>query len=189
VSAKRTYIALLRALNVGGRFVRMERLRELFASLGFERVRSYIQSGNVFFDSTESNRRALAGRIEAHLEASLGFACPVFLRTIPEIERALARDAFNGFEGTKAARPAILFVDRPLPENVALPLRSPKGDTEVLDATRGELFVIVRPFPDGRPGNPVAYVEKTFGLAATARFDSMLAKMLQAAKASAVRER
>ena len=42
------YIALLRGINVGGHVVKMERVRELFAELGFTNVRTYIQSGNVF---------------------------------------------------------------------------------------------------------------------------------------------
>ena len=43
------YIALLRGINVGGHTVRMEDLRPLFEELGLENVRTYIQSGNVFF--------------------------------------------------------------------------------------------------------------------------------------------
>ena len=48
--AHTTYIALLRGINVGGHTVKMERLRGLFGELGLERVRSYIQTGNVFFE-------------------------------------------------------------------------------------------------------------------------------------------
>jgi len=43
------YIALLRAINVGGHNVSMEKLRGLFIDLGLDNVRSYIQTGNVFF--------------------------------------------------------------------------------------------------------------------------------------------
>lgn len=42
------YIALLRGINVGGHMVKMEKLRGLFKNLGFQNVRSYIQSGNIF---------------------------------------------------------------------------------------------------------------------------------------------
>ena len=77
MAAKREYRAFLRAVNIGGRFVTMERLRALFAGLGFENVRSYIQSGNVFFETGESKREAIARKIEAHIARELGFECPV----------------------------------------------------------------------------------------------------------------
>lgn len=58
------YIALLRGVNIGGHQVKMEQLRELFRELGFSSVRSYIQTGNVFFETTDSNRAALTRKIE-----------------------------------------------------------------------------------------------------------------------------
>ena len=44
-----TYVALLRGINVGGRNVKMDRLREIFESLGFSNVETFIASGNVIF--------------------------------------------------------------------------------------------------------------------------------------------
>ena len=83
-----TYIAFLRAINVAGRTVKMARLRELFAELGFANVRSYIQSGNVFFETDETDRALLTGMIAGHLLQALGYEVGVFLRTIPEVERS-----------------------------------------------------------------------------------------------------
>src|SRR3712207_3045843 len=53
------YIALLGGINVGGHNVKMEHLRQLFAQLGFANVRSYIQTGNVFFETSEDDRGVL----------------------------------------------------------------------------------------------------------------------------------
>lgn len=51
-----TYIALLRGINVGGhRSLKMEDLRELFSSMGFDNVTTYIQSGNVIFDASSKD--------------------------------------------------------------------------------------------------------------------------------------
>src|SRR5690348_3020315 len=75
----RTWVALLRGINVGGHTVTMARMRELFGELGFGGVRSYIQSGNIFFQSDEPDRPALRGRIEQHLQATLGYAVPTCL--------------------------------------------------------------------------------------------------------------
>jgi uncharacterized protein (DUF1697 family) len=181
MAARREYVAFLRAVNVGGRFVTMERLRAEFEALGLDRVRSYIQSGNVFFETAQSSRDALARKIEKHLFAELGFECPVFLRTIQELEKTLATDAFRGLKSTPVQRLAVLFVSEPLPKKVSLPYRSPKGDCDVLAATPGELFVVVRQAV-GRPGNPVAQIEKAFGIRATARFYDTALKILDAAR-------
>ena len=66
-------LAFLRAINVGGRTVRMEELRRLFEDLGLARVETVIASGNVVLESRASDEAALAKRIEKQLAAGLGF--------------------------------------------------------------------------------------------------------------------
>jgi uncharacterized protein (DUF1697 family) len=77
--------AFLRAINVGGRVVAMERLRVLFAELGFSNVETYIASGNVIFEARTAPTRKGEARIEAHLEQSLGYEVATFLRTPAEL--------------------------------------------------------------------------------------------------------
>jgi uncharacterized protein (DUF1697 family) len=89
------YVALLRAINTPPRHVKMDRLRSVFRSLGFENVATYIASGNVIFDADAPEIRA----IEAALEAELGFAVPVFLRTADEVIAAAERRPFGDAEG------------------------------------------------------------------------------------------
>src|SRR5215470_5305022 len=136
------YVALLRGVNVGGRTVRMERLRALFGELGLAGVRSYIQTGNVFFDAEAPDRAALTARIEGTLEQALGYPVPVFLRTVGEFEAVLALDPFAGREVTADMRLAIMFTAKPFRVDVPLPITSPKGDVEVVHATAGEVYVI-----------------------------------------------
>lgn len=175
------YIALLRGVNIGGHQVKMERLRELFRELGFSSVRSYIQTGNVFFETTDSNRAALTRKIEQHLYKALGYEVPTFLRTISEVEHALRLDPFKHLEATTDTRFLITFIPRPLPDDFKLPLVSPKHDFEILQATSGEVFIVMR-LVNGRPGNPAAFIEKTCKVKTTTRFFGTTAKMLQAAK-------
>ena len=75
------YIAFLRAINVGGRTVKMDRLRGLFEHLGYADVETFIASGNVIFQSPAEDTRALEQQIEAHLAASLGYEVATFVRT------------------------------------------------------------------------------------------------------------
>ncbi|MDQ3413712.1 MAG: DUF1697 domain-containing protein [Verrucomicrobiota bacterium] len=75
------YFAFLRAINVGGRTVRMERLRDEFTALGFSAVETFIASGNVIFESRATKEKPLREKIERHLKKTLGFEVATFLRT------------------------------------------------------------------------------------------------------------
>jgi uncharacterized protein (DUF1697 family) len=88
------YIAFLRAINVAGRYVKMEHLRSLFESMGFTGVETYINSGNVIFSSDVDNPRLLEPEIERQLQADLGFEVPTFIRTDQEL---LAIDSYQAF--------------------------------------------------------------------------------------------
>ncbi len=80
------FIAFLRAINAGyGRTVKMRVLRELFESLGFSDVETFIASGNVVFDSRIKNTRALERKIEAGLREALYYPVAVFIRTQAEL--------------------------------------------------------------------------------------------------------
>jgi uncharacterized protein (DUF1697 family) len=179
-----TWIGFLRAVNVGGRKVEMARLRELLAGLGLDRVRSYIASGNFDSDLDPGSHRAraeLTAAVEQRLRQEFGFEIPTVLRTVTEVEAALAAAPFDGIEVTPDIRLSIVFLSAPL-LGAELPLRSPKGDWELLAATDGEAFVLSR-LRDGRLGaNPVAAVEKTFGVTATARFFHTTEKIVAAAR-------
>lgn len=73
-----TYVAFLRAMNVGGRFAKMADLRTGLTLKGFGAVESHIQSGNLRFTSDEPS----APEVEVSLEAALGQLCGFTVRTI-----------------------------------------------------------------------------------------------------------
>lgn len=87
--AMKRYVALLRAINVGGHIVKMDRLRALFESAGLTNVSTLIASGNVVFDA----RRApgsLETLIEGTLEAALGYEVTTMVRTPEEVLAVVA---------------------------------------------------------------------------------------------------
>lgn len=179
---KQPYIAFLRGINIGGRRVKMERLRASFSALGLEGVRSYIQTGNIFFESAAAaDRDALARKIEQHLLAELGYEAPTFLRTVAEVERALRLAPFAHLEATPDTRFLVTFIPRPLPADFKLPFVSPKNDYEILSATPGEVFSLLR-LVGGRPSNPALLIEKTCKVKTTSRFYGTTIKILEAAK-------
>lgn len=88
-------IAFLRAVNVGGRFIKMEDLRQQFEALGLQDVQTYIQSGNVIFKTKEADHTQLEGAIEARLEAAFGFQVPAMIRTAAEFTAVANYEPFS----------------------------------------------------------------------------------------------
>jgi uncharacterized protein (DUF1697 family) len=80
----KTWLAFLRAINVGGHTVKMDALRALFAQLGYANVRTFIASGNVIFEA-DAEPTALETQIEAHLEHELGYEVATFIRSPAEL--------------------------------------------------------------------------------------------------------
>ena len=88
------YISLLRGVNVGGLKILMSDLKKLYESLNYGQVRSYIQSGNLIFESSNENIKELEGEIEAKLENKYGLLIPVFIRTVDEFKNILGNNSF-----------------------------------------------------------------------------------------------
>lgn len=179
---KTRFIAFLRGVNVGGRTVTKDVLIETFARAGLSDVRTHIASGNVSFEAPASvNRGSLSRKLEKLLATAAGYGIPVFIRSVDEVAAILELQPFKGVRLTKDMRPCVIFISEPLPKNAVLPFRPAKREFELLGATLGEIFAIMY-VRDGRPGNPGAYIEKTFGMTATTRFVGAVEKILAAAR-------
>jgi len=97
------YAALLRGINVTGKnMIKMETLRATFESLGFKNIKSYINSGNIAFDTAKTSDAKLAAKIHDAIQQEFGFNISVMVRTIAEIKEIVAWDPFKGqFESHK----------------------------------------------------------------------------------------
>lgn len=176
-----TYIALLRAINVGGHSVKMDRLRQLFEELGFDQVRTFIQSGNVFFDASEMDTEKLRQQIEKQLLTGLGYEVPAILRTVEEFEQTLEHAPFREQTPAVDERFLVIFTNHAL--SVSGPVTSPKGDVEVL-ATYGHDAYIRWKIINGRPPSDARFLKDTLGTLGTARFYHTAHKILAAAKSA-----
>ena len=85
-------VAFLRAVNVGGRVVKMDALKRIFESMGLSDVESFIASGNVVFSS--KGARGLDAKIAAGLESALGYEVRAFVRGIDEVVSDAAHAPF-----------------------------------------------------------------------------------------------
>ena len=130
------YVALLRAINVGGTGkLPMSDLRAICAEAGFARVQTYIASGNVLFES-----KAAASKVKAELEARLlvyaGKPIDVVLRTAAEMSAVLKA---NPFPKAEAKHTYAIFLDEPPPSD-ALARVSGQQDEQMRLGKR-EIFV------------------------------------------------
>jgi uncharacterized protein (DUF1697 family) len=101
------YIALLRAINVTGHnMVPMKALRELFLALPAEDVKTYLQSGNVVFESRAADVAGIAADVETRITTEMGLKVSVLVRTPDEFEEVLSGNPFLA----DGADPAHLYV-------------------------------------------------------------------------------
>lgn len=90
-----TFVALFSGINVGGnRIVKMAELRSFFEDLGFTKVQSYVQSGNVVFRVAEGDPDTLAKRIEDAFEKKWGFRSRIMVRDADWLKRRVAENPY-----------------------------------------------------------------------------------------------
>jgi uncharacterized protein (DUF1697 family) len=130
------YIALLRAVNVGGTGkLPMAELKAMCIELGFANVQTYIASGNVVFQSKLIEKKVKAA-LEARLEIYAGKAVGVLIRTAAEMADILAN---NPFPNAAPNRCVAIFLDEPLGGKVIEGVRGRNGE-EIAVGVR-ELYV------------------------------------------------
>ena len=89
------YIAFLKAINVGGHTVKMDHLKKLFEQMSFEKVETFIASGNVVFETKSKTVDSIKKKIEAELEKSFGYKVATFIRTTDELKNISEYKALN----------------------------------------------------------------------------------------------
>ena len=101
-----SYVAFLRAINVGGHVVPMERLRALFEELKLREVATFIASGNVLFETASADEAKLEARIERRLADALGYEVTTFVRPVAALPAIV--DAAPDEPGVQALTVAFL---------------------------------------------------------------------------------
>jgi uncharacterized protein (DUF1697 family) len=138
------YVAFLRAINVGGRNVRMETLRRHFEELGFARVETHIASGNVVFESRSADEARLVKRIEGHLADALGFEVDTFLRTDGEVAAIARHRPFEAAALVRAGAFCVGFLAAPLSAPAREALARLETDIDRLHARGREVYWLCR---------------------------------------------
>jgi len=164
-SEMNTYIALFRGINVGGKnILSMKSLSELFWSMDCENVKTYIQSGNVAFQTRQDSKFELAKQLSNKVLDAHGFEPKVLLLGVSELTVAIANNPFPTEEGKLLH---FFFLDT-IPESPNLEqLDAVKILTEAYHL-QGNIFYFHT--PDGVSRSKLfAKVERCLGVPATAR--------------------
>ena len=143
------YVALLRGINVLGKnMIKMETLRETFAALGFENVRTYINSGNVIFETASSDEARLAKKIHDAILRDFGFDISVMIRSVAEIKRMIENNPFVGqFDNHKDLH--LFFLNDELTAEQHAMLFAHANENEMFAVIDRHIFSLLRiPFPD-----------------------------------------
>src|SRR5215472_5287159 len=142
------FIAFLRAINVGpGRVVKMDALRQLFESLGFSRVATFMASGNVSFETKAKNVGMVERKIERQLREILGYDVAVFIRTDAELKEIASFEPFRQSQIRGTAGVNIVFLADELDERSKEKVMALRTNTDEFSIHGREVYWLRRKKP------------------------------------------
>jgi uncharacterized protein (DUF1697 family) len=170
-----THVALLRALNVGGKsVVKMADVRTAFETAGCRDVSTLGAAGNVLFTPGSKNVAAQEKKIVAAMHALMGARTDVCFRELGHLVDLVAADPFGDLASDESAKFYVAFMDRPPSPTPKLPLVIPKEGIEITGLRGTDLFVVSRPKPNGMYGFPNLFVERLGVLATTRNWNTVV---------------
>jgi len=172
------YFAFLRAINVGGHTVKMDALRQIFESLGFAGVETFIASGNVTFEAGLQDAVALENTIENRLREALGYEVSTFIRTDPELAAIAHYQPFQQSDPDAAATLNIAFLAAPLDPVSRQKLMALRTEIDDFNVHRCEIYWLCRK-KQSESTFSNAVLEKALGRKATLRGVSTVKKMAE----------
>lgn len=172
------YVALLRAVNVGGTgIIKMAHLTALCERAGFTKVKTLLQSGNVVFRATGSDK-TVARKLADAIERSHGFRPAVIVRTAAEIAYVIDHNPFRAAARDEPNRLLVSFLAGPPADDAVERLATIKVQKEKLRLVGDVLYVH---YADGGMGTSKvtnAVLERALGTPATARNWNTVGKLL-----------
>lgn len=172
------YVALLRGINIG-RPTKMEDLRRVFESLGYDRVRTVLASGNVVFETRRTAVGSLTQTIEEALEQAFGYRITVVVRPIAELERLLEKNPFARVSLPAGTRTHVSFPKRKPPKTTEPPAGS---GFEVLGIFDGAVCSVVA--PGAATPDLMRTLDQAYGNEVTTRTWKTVERIVSAARAS-----
>ncbi len=172
------FIAFLRAINVGGgRTVKMQSLRQVFESLGFYKVATFIASGNVMFETTKKKTKRLERKIERALKEALGYELRTFVRGEAELVKIANYRPFPQSQFDETWHSNIIFLADNLNERLKQSVNALRTNTDMFEVHGREIYWQRRRKQNGAPFATVP-LEKILGPAFTVRGANTIEKIV-----------
>jgi uncharacterized protein (DUF1697 family) len=177
-----SYVALLRGINLGARNrLAMADLRGLLEKLGYDDVRTHLQSGNAVFGAGTRSARSVESAVESAIEETLSMQIRVLVRTAAEMANVVAADPL-GDRATDHARYMVVFLEKPVPASALADIEPAAYEPEQFDVDGRHLYLWL---PEGSHASRLARVlsETRLGGAATMRNWRTVTKLAELAGA------
>ncbi|KRE93297.1 hypothetical protein ASG89_07305 [Paenibacillus sp. Soil766] len=173
------YVAMLRGINVSGqKIIKMDRLRQLFESMDFTNVSTYIQSGNVIFDAAEVDIAILRDRIVHELKEQLTFDIPVIIRTPAELQEVVQDTPYPRVDENEQRY--VTFLSQAPTEVALAKLDAAQSEVDEYHVKGLTVYLLIRKnYGDSKFSNN--FIEKKLGVSATTRNWETVNKLIQLA--------
>ncbi len=163
-----SYVALLRAVNVGGQNkIAMADLRRRLTSAGYDDVTTYVQSGNVVFRIASTPEPTLVRDLEREIHRAFRLQVTVLVRTMAQLREVVAKNPFLRRGADPATVHVTFLAGRPAPAAVTSLAAKTGGPDEAV--VRGREVYLCCPGGYGRTNLNNAFLEKQLGVAGTTR--------------------
>ena len=164
-----SYITLLRGINLGGhKTIRMEQLRACFEGLGFQNVRTHVQSGNVVFETGKGLTAVLSDKISKCIQREFGFPVSIVIRTAKEMGEIVRANPFLKKPGIDHSKLHVTFLSAVAPVTATKDLEPLALSAEQFRINGREIYLYC-PEGYGRTKLSNNAIEKKLGLVATTR--------------------
>ena len=174
-------VALLRAVNVGGRKLPMAELRALCAELGWQDIATYIQSGNVVF-TAKGRPAAIETQLEQAITKRFGLDVPVIVRTAAEWARYPAGNPFKQAAKDEPNRLMLMVSESPPADDAAKVIQARARDGEQVRRA-GDALWIHYPAGAGTSRLSPTQIDRAIGSPGTARNYNTVMKLMEMSKA------
>lgn len=135
------YLALLRGINVGGNnIIKMVDLKKTFEEIGFEDVKTYIQSGNVLFNSKEKDLIKLEKKIEKILSEKFNYISKIVIVSETDLKGIVEKAPKDFGIYAQDYRYDVLFLKSPLTPQEAMEKLTPREGVDAVNAGNGVLY-------------------------------------------------
>ena len=175
----KTHLALLRGINVSGHnMIKMDALKTILENAGFQNVRTYIQSGNVFVDSEEEHGASVGFKIKQEIFKELGLEVPVVVIGKEDLESCFKNNSYLKEKECDTKKLYVAFISKELSSGALndLKISQFKPDEATIDKSR---IYIKYAVGAGKTRLDQKYIEKKLNLVATIRNWNTVSTLLE----------